>query len=120
MNRSAVALLTAACIAVLPSIASATPFDLRHAANFVLLGDNAANAGAGGGAAEIAGNIGVGVDGKLTVSASTLINGNIVFSDTVAPVTQNASLVNSALDALCNHTNSETGACGAGSVYARY
>jgi len=120
MNRRVVAILVSACLCTLSSsIASATSFDLRSASNFVLLDDNAFNLGNGSGAADIAGNIGVGAGGKLTVNGSTLtnINGNIAGAMIDGGAAQNASLVNAALDALCNHTNSDTGACGAGSVF---
>jgi hypothetical protein len=118
MSRSVVAMLVgAACFALLPSMASATSFDLGSASNFVLLDDNASNLGTGGGATEIAGNIGVGAGGKLTVNGSTLININGNIAGATGGAAQNSSLVSAALDALCNHTNSETGACGAGSVF---
>jgi hypothetical protein len=120
MSRSVVAMLVGAgCFALLPSMASGTSFDLGSASNFVLLGDNPSNLGTGGSATDIAGNIGVGAGGKLTVNGSTLtnINGNIAGAMIDGGAAQNASLVSAALDALCNHTSSETGACGAGSVF---
>jgi len=131
-RRALTSLTVLSCLGFVPASAGATSFSLGAAGNFVLLGDNATYMGTGGGATEIAGNIGVGSGGHLTVNGSTIINCSIVFADAVtasnytntgatlnggAP-TQDSSLVNSALDALCNHTNSETGACGAGSVYS--
>jgi hypothetical protein len=127
--RLAVAtMLTLGCAAA----ASATPFSLGAASQFVILSDNSTYEV--GSNADIVGNIGVGSGGKLTLSGGQFnLTGNIYFADPVtgtnyatsgtnnisggAPV-QNQTLVNSALDALCNHTNSEIGACGADSVYA--
>ncbi|MEP7310836.1 MAG: PEP-CTERM sorting domain-containing protein [Acidobacteriota bacterium] len=115
-----------------PATASATPFSLGTANQFVILGDNSTYAV--GNSADIVGNIGVGAGGGLTLSGGPFnLTGSIYFADPVTgtnyvtsgtnnisggPATQSETLVNSALDALCNHTNSETGACGAGSVYA--
>lgn len=115
-----------------PALVSATPFSLGTASQFVILGDNSTYEA--GNSADIVGNIGVGAGGKLTLSGGPFnLTGSIYFADPVTgtnyvtsgtnnisggPPTQSQTLVNSALDALCNHTNSETGACGSGTVYA--
>ncbi len=97
-----------------PSTATATPFNLGDAAQFVILGDE--NTYEVGNKSQITGNIGVGPGGMLNLSGGPFnLTGSIYFADPVVPgtnyitsginnisgsVTQDNALVTLALSAL--------------------